>query len=273
MDRAHVGAFIRRGRALRRQPYHARPWTQDELAFAIGTDPAHISRIEGGKIVPSRATIDRIALAFELTPPQHALLLRLAGYAPEASLPDDTATQRAVAYIERLVRDYAHPVSLITNDLRLVYVNRFAMRLRGLTPEHFNENIRGHRLTEFHLESKKRFGANDPVEERDAVVRHLFKLLQLIYERSKDPDLDRTVGDLLQDELFRKTWDQATLELMNELQFSTEFYAWSRSDTVLGPVRFHRWLSAHPLDDRFLVCQDLPADEATRRAFATLAEP
>src|SRR5439155_1959028 len=46
VDRAHVGIFIRRGRALRRQPYHARPWTQDELAFAIGTDPAHISRIE-----------------------------------------------------------------------------------------------------------------------------------------------------------------------------------------------------------------------------------
>src|SRR6266516_1705196 len=83
MDRAHVGIFIRRGRALRRQPYHARPWTQDELAFAIGTDPAHISRIEGGKIVPSRSTIDRIALAFELTAPQHALLLGLAGYTPE----------------------------------------------------------------------------------------------------------------------------------------------------------------------------------------------
>ena len=54
-------------------------------------------------------------------------------------------------------------VSLITNDLRLVYVNPFTMRLRELTPAQFDQNFRGRRLTEFHLDNKRRFGAHDPV--------------------------------------------------------------------------------------------------------------
>src|SRR5947207_7304127 len=55
-----------------RRPNSPRPWSQEELAFASGTDQSHISRIENNQRHPEYATLERICGALALTPAEHA---------------------------------------------------------------------------------------------------------------------------------------------------------------------------------------------------------
>src|SRR5258708_17337703 len=116
-----IGWLIRTLRRSRRQPHTGRPWTQDDLAVVVGTDTGHISRIEQGSIFPSRPTLERIAAALELTPAQELVLLGLAGYTPEVVPPTEAEIEQAVAVIDGLVRDYRHPVTLIPDQLPVVF--------------------------------------------------------------------------------------------------------------------------------------------------------
>src|SRR3546814_14277590 len=61
-----LGQHIRNHRLQQRQPYVDRPWSQEDLAVAIGSDKAHINRLECGRQRPTPNTPDRICAALEL---------------------------------------------------------------------------------------------------------------------------------------------------------------------------------------------------------------
>src|SRR5689334_16327040 len=88
-----LGTTIRSFRLRRRQVHNGRPWTLDDLAVAMESDKAHLSRIERGQMWPNRATLLRIAAALELSSSETDFLLRLGGCAPQVESPDDAAAR------------------------------------------------------------------------------------------------------------------------------------------------------------------------------------
>jgi hypothetical protein len=55
MEAPELGSAIRAFRLRRRQVHSGQSWTIEALAVAMGTDKAHLSRIERGLVVPNRA--------------------------------------------------------------------------------------------------------------------------------------------------------------------------------------------------------------------------
>src|SRR3546814_18233542 len=70
-----LGQHIRNHRLQQRQPYVDRPWSQADLAVAIGSDTAHINPPECGRPRPPPKPLDRIsdtlALPIPAPPPPH----------------------------------------------------------------------------------------------------------------------------------------------------------------------------------------------------------
>ena len=65
MHSTELGTAIRNFRLQRRQIHNGQPWTLEDLAVAIGSDKAHVSRYEHGQTIPNQPTVFRIAHALE----------------------------------------------------------------------------------------------------------------------------------------------------------------------------------------------------------------
>jgi transcriptional regulator with XRE-family HTH domain len=275
-DRLRTGWLIRYLRRTRRQPHNGRPWTQEDLAVAVGTDASHVSRIEREEVLPSRATLARISDALGVTAAQRDLLLQLSGYAPEADPPTDAEIRAAIESADALVRDYAYPVTLITAQLRLVYVNPAYLRLYRLTRERFDAEMRWRTIPEIYLAMKTSdllhgFLREDLRFEVEATRRWL-ELLRVVWEVSPGHELAGTVLPLLQIETFRAWWQQAGLDLVaGRISLAAaEHFPWSYSHPELGHLTFHRWFTALPSDRRLSLRHDVPADRRTNDALRAL---
>jgi transcriptional regulator with XRE-family HTH domain len=263
--------LIRNLRRSRRQAHNGRAWSQDDLALAVGTDTSHVSRIERGTVVPSRATLERIAGALELTTAQHDLLARFAGYAPETQLPTEAEIVQAVTAIDRLVRGYAHPVSLITFDLRLVYANPLYLRSRRVAPALFDRHLRGRTIPELSLAVRQDSVRGGDTAARAESARRWTRFLRLVWDTYGGEQLSSAVRALMRDESFRAWWQEAAVDLVNGLDLPSEYFSWTLQSPEFGPLRFDQWWSRHPADRRFIVRHDVPADPLTQRAMAVLA--
>jgi transcriptional regulator with XRE-family HTH domain len=77
--------------------------SQRGLAKRCGLTPAYLSLLEGGRRMPERPTVDRIAAALELDEEAGARLMVAAGYAPAGGLPGMRAGP--LAEVEALLAD------------------------------------------------------------------------------------------------------------------------------------------------------------------------
>ncbi len=89
----------------------ARRVSQSRLAERADFTPSYVSRLEAGARVPTRAAVERLAVALTLTDDDTARLLSAAGF-----LPPDTTTllddEPEVASVLRLLGDDTVPVSV-----------------------------------------------------------------------------------------------------------------------------------------------------------------
>jgi transcriptional regulator with XRE-family HTH domain len=267
-DRMEIGWLIRNLRRSRRQPHNGRPWTQDDLAVVVGTDTGHISRIEQGGIFPSRPTLERIASALELTPAQQLVLLGLAGYTPEVVPPTEAEIEHAVAAIDNLVRDYWHPVTVITGQLRLVYANPLYRRVLRRNVERFGEEFLGKTLVEIYARTTEGW----PNLDIDPVTWHWMNILRVLWDTSGSEHLSAVVRTLARNEPFGSWWRENALDILSGRAFSPNENVWYIDFPGEGRLQFHRWWGYHPEDRRFIIRQDVPADLHTRQCMRSLSE-
>lgn len=83
MSRIGFGALLRAMRL-------GRGLSQDNLGIQAALDPPALRRLEAGTSSPKRASVERLALAFEAAPHARARLLARAGYWPWPELDDAT---------------------------------------------------------------------------------------------------------------------------------------------------------------------------------------
>jgi transcriptional regulator with XRE-family HTH domain len=100
--------------------------SQRGLARRSGLTPAYVSLLEGGRRMPERPTVERLAAALDLTSEDRGRLLLAAGYAaPAATVPAQTGPLAAA----ESVLDGAD----LTPDQRDVIAGLTALYVQGLT--------------------------------------------------------------------------------------------------------------------------------------------
>jgi transcriptional regulator with XRE-family HTH domain len=264
MNDSILGTAIRSFRLRRRQIHNGRPWTLDDLAAATDDDKAHLSRLERGLMLPSRATVLRIAAALDLTRPETDFLLRLGGFAPLLDPPDAVAAAAATRWIAGTVRTYLSPLTLYSIDTRVWYANALWLRVMGLTPSRFRDCMQGRGMTE------TRF---DPCPTRDFVVAryHDYPAIQRsatvrLRAAALEGNLpEETLARLLADAGFRRLWEEAAAALP-EFSPAGEQSSSEVAYPGRGVLRFDTWWCPLRMDRRFLVILHMPHDLHTRNA-------
>ncbi len=108
--------------------------SQRALAKRCGLTPAYLSLLEGGRRMPERPAVERIAVALGLTDEEAARLIVAAGYAPAGGLP--TAPAGPLADVEVLLTDASFTPNQRAQMALLVrlYAEGLAARARAGRP-------------------------------------------------------------------------------------------------------------------------------------------
>jgi tripartite-type tricarboxylate transporter receptor subunit TctC/transcriptional regulator with XRE-family HTH domain len=271
-----LGQRIRSYRRRQRQLHVDRPWTQEDLAVAIGSDKAHINRIECGRQRPTLDTLNRLSDALNLTWADRSGLLRLAGYLLGPPAPQRREIAEVAAGVGRIIHDTPYPARLVDHHTRIWDVNDlFACAFLGY-PDRDTclADVRGLRLVELLYEGHRagQFLRGALRDYPAFVRRHLVALQRSLLQQRDSAELRAVLDAVLADRQLCAAW----LALSAHLPHAVEpDYLDHQTLLVDHPDAGHYtvqvWQSTLSADDRFGVEHLVPADDTTRRRFAALA--
>jgi transcriptional regulator with XRE-family HTH domain len=277
---ATLGETIAAYRRRRRQAYRDAPWSQEELAFASGTDQAHISRIESNRQIPEYSTLARLCDALGLSPTERAYVLALAGYQVAAPLPDDHAVSTALERLAPLIDSYPYPVVLLDEGERHWYVNEITVTAWGACYGvgdrlAYLERMRGRRSVEVlfdpHTGAERQACWRHYYEDVDHVLTRIVAAFWRAWRvRLHDPEMQRIVALLLGSPEFIARWARLEHD-QSELLFVDD-YPYVITHPTLGRLRLHAWRTRVATDERFIVVHFTPTDSATSRMLARVHE-
>jgi len=121
-----VGEVIARFRKRLRQADTGSPWSQEDLALEIGTDQAHISRIESNQKHPNLSTLTHICDALKLSQTERTFVLARAGYTERSRPPNTEEIGRVLAKIVPVLESFPYPATLIDDVERMWHFNGVA---------------------------------------------------------------------------------------------------------------------------------------------------
>jgi transcriptional regulator with XRE-family HTH domain len=275
-----LGEVIASYRRRRRQPQRNAPWSQEELAFASGTDQAHVSRIESNRQHPEYSTLARICDALDLSQIERAYVLALAGYQIAAPLPDERDVDAVVAKLGPVLEGYPYPASLMDEGERIWHQNRLAVRLFG--PLFGASDLagwaavaRGQRTVEAifdpdrYAEALPRWRA--VYEDLDYMLtRNVALFWRACHVRLNDQELNRTVARLMRNPDFRRRWERVESGESDLLFIDHALYGIRHPQ--FGCLRMNSWRTRTAIDERFIVTHFSPVDAATSHLLQRLAE-
>lgn len=276
--RPHVslGDCIRQLRTQQRQIHNGRPWAQEDLAVAIGSNKSHINRIERGHQEPSGRTLQRICDALELPWRDRAMLFGLAGYLPPAPppTPEDVRAARQESIL--LLQEAGHPLRLDDNEQRLCDLNdSLAYFLFGSSQRQtVLDHIAGrHTLELVFAHPFGRWWQRTMENFDDFVRRSTADALEFSVRQYGYPTLPPHLERLQTIREFRDVWDA----LVDELADGATMLSVRRRQIRLnhpnlgrGTVLVQKSILAH--DERFSLLHFIAADQQTREAFAELTK-
>jgi transcriptional regulator with XRE-family HTH domain len=275
-----LGEIITAYRRRLRQPYRDLPWSQEELAFASGTDQAHISRIESNRQHPEYSTLGRICDALALSQTERSYLLALAGYQVVPPLPDDAAIRGALRKLAPLLDSFAYPATLIDEGERMWYSNELAVTLWGecygsSCQERCLELIRGRRSLETIFEPahyRERIAAWAAYYEdlEHVLLRNVALFWRAFRVRANDPEMKAALSRLSQNPDFCQLWDRVS-HGENDLLY-VDHATYTIHHPELGQLRLHCWRTRAAIDERFIVVHFSPVDAVTSRILTSLTE-
>ncbi|MBJ7614406.1 MAG: helix-turn-helix domain-containing protein [Candidatus Dormibacteraeota bacterium] len=254
-----------------RQPHR---WSQEDLAYAMGTEQPQISRIESNRQRPMYSTLIRISNAFDLTPKDRARLLHLAGYETGPALPDRESVDRVVSGVAPALDRELHPVALVDDSERMWYCNTVHFRLWGKWQGFSNRanylaSMTGQRWVEliFNPNPAARifppWASNDCEDVDELLARQVALHWRAYYRHMDDADLAESVSRLKRDPEFSRRWDE--LEKGYGDFVYVDHITYSIRHPHLGRLKLATWKTRLALDDRFLVVYASAADSRTSR--------
>jgi transcriptional regulator with XRE-family HTH domain len=276
----NLGQVIAAYRRRRRQPHRDVPWSQEELAFACGTDQAHVSRIESGRQHPAYATLVRICDALELSQTERSHVLAIAGYQVASPLPDEAAVARVVARLAPVLDTSPYPVVLIDEGERQWYANALAVELWGQcyaarSHAEYLERTRGRWTAELVFDpavGDERLSRWRAVyEDIDQVLMRIVALFQRAYHiHAGDPSVAAVLERLERNREFASLWRRVASGESDQLFIDHATY--TVRNPTLGRLRLHAWRARAAVDERFIVTHFSPVDAPTSRVLERLAD-
>ena len=154
-----VGEIIARFRKRLRRPETGSPWSQEDLALAIETDQAHISRIESNQKHPSFSTLAHILDALKLSRTERSYLLARAGYTDHSLPPQAEEVSCVLAKMVPILESFPYPTTLIDDTERIWHFNSVGVGLWGPSfgiedQERYLEFTRGKRFLQLVLDPR-----------------------------------------------------------------------------------------------------------------------
>lgn len=269
---ASVGQAIAAYRRRQRQLHNGRPWAQEDLAVAIGSDKGHINRIEKGRQVPNRDTLVRICRSLQLDWTDEEELLITAGHAPDLRFPAEDELAAIIGRVSRVIDQVDHPAILLDVIDRNWYWNPSARAFYsgavGMTPDELTAVWRGKPILELYF---------DPLTSArfrrlfcpSHIVRALVRLRRRAGMWQRTPEYRALIERLSGYPRFVEMWHESN-ELEENLVYTDQAVTTIRH-TRFGSVQVEMWWTRLLKDDRFLVHHHLPVDAVGRRAFAVAA--
>lgn len=275
-----LGEIIAAHRRRHRQPRRDVPWSQEELAFASGTDQAHISRIESNRQHPEYATLVRICDALDLSQTERAHILTLAGYQVVAPLPSEVTVASVLAKLVPVLDSYPYPVVLLDEGERQWYLNQIVATLWGQCYGATDQRgclarIRGRRTVELifdpaaYGECLSRWEAYyEDIEQ--VLMRNIALFWRAYCLRLNDPDLNRIVSGLKDNPDFLRRWKRIETGDIGLTFIDHASYVTRHPE--FGRLHWHAWRTRAAVDERFIVCHFSPVDGATSRVLEGLVQ-
>lgn len=270
-----VGEAIAR---FRRATHHSNtrsPWSQEELAFAIGTDQAHISRIESNQKHPHYPTLARICEALRLSRGERMYLFALAGYPEGARLPNQQEVGRVLTQMVPLLESYPYPTTLMDEVERLWHFNKVAVALWGPSfgiseQEDFLALARGKRYLELVLDPRIYATWKTYWDDVDGILDRLIATFwRAHHAHAVDREVISAFENLIRRPEFRQRWE--AIERGEAQVLFVEYGHYLFHHPKLGPISYNSWRTHPVLDERFVVTHCTPIDSASARAFEFLA--
>lgn len=269
-----LGEWIRHFRVQQRQIHNGRPWAQEDLAVAIGSNKSHINRIERGRQTPSGLTLQRICDALDLPWRDRTLLLNLAGYLPHQQTPSLDDVTRARSESRVFLSEAGHPLRLDDAEQRLRDLNELlAYVLFGRRREAVLDSVDGRHNVELLFMHPvgdwwQRLFVNYDGYSRWCVAA----LFEHCLRRYGRPELPPSLGSLAGVIAFQNVWEEMVAAYATETWRRPSNWCEIELDhPSTGQVRVQIQTTLLAQDERFSLTHYIPADKATRESFIELS--
>ena len=271
---ATLGDAIRAYRLRQRQLHNGQPWTQEDLAVAIGTDKAHVNRIERSRQRPELKTLLAMCRALDLSEHEWCHLVSLAGYGlhlPPVTQDEVTSVLQSVA---RLIESSTYPIVVYDDCERVLDMNELHARLWGSVYGGSDRQtclakMRGRFVIERLFEPTGQAALRSLVEDPERVLLRTVRLFgQAYWYHPQDPNLSQALERLERDAEFVRLW-HLMLSSQARLIFA-EHDVFTLHCPDVGSLVFNSARTHLLWTDRFSVVHHWPADAHTAEALMAL---
>jgi transcriptional regulator with XRE-family HTH domain len=264
-----LGQLLRQYRNRMRQVNGGPTWTQLDVATVVGTDAAHINRIERDKCAPTLRTLERLCEALILTWQERLLLMSLAGFLVEPPPPVDMDISAIVHREHAALEDAPYGVCLLGTDGRIWDLNETDARL------HFGfadrsaclEVVRGKHVLDLLIDPSARHWYEENLVDYDAFARrNLARFYSALRSHAGDSYHQWMVTQIAAHPRLGPLWTEIADE---DGSHSLTHFLDHQTLTVIHPIygRYSTqvWHATLAADERFFLSHHVPADSQSRR--------
>lgn len=273
-QKKELGVMIQDYRHRMVQINNGKPWTQEDLAVAIGSDKAHVNRLEKGKQVPTEQTLEKICSALELSWEEKRWLITKAGYYAMPPAPEYDEVEQVIETLDSHIMKFPHPAILQDQEMMIWDVNDLeAYTLYGYPDRTgFMEDCKGLRIIELLMTPSFSNWFEKIIENYDQYLRRQILRFMMLYIRFQNDDEYLNIRDrILEIDDMKKVWMDITEKQSEkgELMFLNHQIL-KVNHPEIGHYEVQVWHSEMAFDERFAIIQHIPNDVDTMQLFMDL---
>lgn len=272
LENKQLGELIREYRLQHIQVHNKRPWTQEDLAVAIGSDKAHINRIENGQYIPSARTLEKIFAAMNLNWSQKQQILYCAGKLSMLPSPEEYEIQEAVRFVRPYLEEMEVPAIMEDNDAIIWDINDMEAYLfyNFENKTTFLEECQGLRFIEILMTPKFNDYFQHVIENYDVFLNRQVKRFMDLYFKNRDNyEYNNILNRFLDIDEFKKIWMKHLnypLDSLSSIPF-VDHQIVKMNHPAEGRFEIQIWHTTASFDERFDIIQHWPNNESTQKLF------
>lgn len=270
-QKRELGVMIQDYRHRMVQINNGKPWTQEDLAVAIGSDKAHVNRLEKGKQLPTEQTLEKICTALELSWEEKRWLITKAGYYAMPPAPEEEEINHAIGLIDSHIVKYPHPAILLDQEAMIWDINDLeAYTFYGYeNRDEFLGDCRGLRIIELLMTPLFSNWFEKIIENYDQYLRRQIMRFMMLYMRFQNNEEYQNIKKrIMEIDEMRRVWQDITEHSIgdNDLLF-VDHQILKVNHPDIGHYEVQVWHSEMAFDERFSLIQHIPNDVETMQLF------